>query len=61
MALKRIALLLTVLGSINWGLIGAFGFDMVKFAFGFAPAVIPVVQIIIGIAACYALFVYMIR
>ena len=62
MALKRIALLLTVIGSINWGLIGAFKFDLLKFAFAWAPAgIIPAVQIVIGIAALYALFVYMIK
>lgn len=62
MALKRIALLLTVVGGINWGLVGAFKFDLIKFAFSWAPAgVVPVVQIVIGLAALYALFVYMIK
>lgn len=61
MALKRIALFITVLGSINWGLIGAFGFDLVKFAFSFAPSIIPGIQIAIGLIACYTLFVYMIK
>ena len=61
MALKRIALFITVLGGINWGLVGAFGFDLVRFLFGFAPAAIPVVQIIIGLVACYTLFTYMIK
>lgn len=61
MALKRIALLLGLLGGINWGLIGAFQFDLIKFTFGFLPVLIPIVQIIIGVAACYALFTYMIR
>ena len=61
MALKRIALLLGLLGGINWALVGAFGFDLIKFAFGFLPVLVPVVQIIIGVAACYALFTYMIK
>lgn len=61
MALRRTALLLGLLGGINWGLVGAFGFDLIKFAFGFLPALVPVVQIIIGIAACFALFTYMVR
>lgn len=61
MTIKRIALLLTVLGSINWGLIGAFKFNLIKVAFGFAPAAIPVVQIILGVAAVYTLFVYMVK
>ncbi len=61
MALKRIALLLTVIGGINWGLVGAFHFDLVNFLFGFMPVLVPVVQIVVGIAALYALFVYMIK
>ena len=61
MALKRIALFLALLGGINWGLVGAFKFDLVTFAFGFFPILVPIIQIIIGIAACYALFTYMIK
>lgn len=61
MGFKRIALFLGLLGGINWGLVGAFGFDLIKFAFGFLPVLVPVVQIVIGIAACYALFVYMVK
>ena len=61
MALKRIALFIGLLGGINWGLVGAFQFDLIKFAFGFLPALVPVVQIVVGIAACAALFAYMIK
>lgn len=61
MGFKRIALFLGLLGGINWGLVGAFGFDLIKFAFGFLPVLVPVVQIVIGITACYALFVYMVK
>jgi len=61
MALKRIALLLTVIGGINWGLVGAFKFDLVKWLFAFAPAIVPIVYIIVGISALYVLFAYMIK
>lgn len=61
MAMKRIALFLGLLGGINWGLVGSFKFDLIKFAFDFMPVLVPVVQIIIGIAACIALFVYMVK
>ena len=61
MALKRIALFLGLLGGINWALVGAFKFDLVTFAFGFMPMLASVVQIIIGVAAAYALFVYMVK
>lgn len=61
MALKRIALLLTIIGGINWGLVGAFKFNLVEALLGFAPAIIPIVYIIVGLSACYALFAYMIK
>lgn len=61
MAVKRTALLLALLGGINWGLVGAFKFDLVTFLFGFVPVLVPIIQIIIGVAACYALFAYMIK
>ena len=61
MALKRIALLLTVIGGINWGLVGALKFDLVKWLFAFAPAIVPIVYIIVGISALYVLFAYMIK
>ena len=32
--LDRIALLLTIIGALNWGTIGLFQFDMVAFLFG---------------------------
>ena len=32
--LDRIALLLTIIGALNWGSIGLFQFDMVAFIFG---------------------------
>ena len=32
--LDRIALLLTIIGALNWGAIGLFQFDMVAFLFG---------------------------
>jgi len=32
--LQRIALLLTIIGAINWGLIGLFQFDLVAAIFG---------------------------
>ena len=34
MILDRIALVLAIVGGLNWGSIGIFGFDFVAFAFG---------------------------
>lgn len=32
--MKQLALILVIIGAINWGLIGFFGFDLVAFIFG---------------------------
>lgn len=61
MSLKRLALLLTIIGGINWGLVGAFKFNLVEFLFAFAPIITTIVYIVVGISACYALFAYMIK
>lgn len=61
MILDKIALLLTIVGGLNWGLVGAFDFDLVKFIFGFAPALASAVYIIVGIAACYTIYAYLLK
>lgn len=42
---------LTIIGALNWGLIGVFGFDLVAFIFGPASIASSIVYSIIGIAA----------
>jgi len=34
MMLDRIALILVIIGALNWGSIGVFGFDLVAYFFG---------------------------
>ena len=49
--IQRIALILTVIGAFNWGLIGFFQFDLVAFLFGGQDAIISrVVYALVGIA-----------
>ena len=49
--IQSIALILTVIGAINWGLIGFFQFDLVAFLFGGQDAIISrVVYALVGIA-----------
>lgn len=57
--LDRIALLLTIIGGINWGLIGIFQFDLVAFIFGGQAAVMSrIIYVLVGISAiwCISLF-----
>ena len=50
--LDRIALLLTVIGGINWGLVGIFRFDLVAWICGGQDAIISrIVYTLVGIAA----------
>lgn len=50
-ALQRIALLLTIIGALNWGLIGFFQFDLVAAIFGGQDSALSrIIYGIIGIA-----------
>ncbi len=52
--LDRIALALTVIGGINWGLVGIFRFDLVAWLFGGQDALISrIIYTVVGIAALW--------
>jgi len=44
---------LLVVGGLNWGLVGAFGFDLVAFLFGDITALSRLVYVLVGLAAVY--------
>lgn len=49
--LQKIALVLTIIGALNWGLVGLFDFDLVATIFGGADAMISrIIYVIIAIA-----------
>lgn len=51
-ALQRIALLLAIIGGINWGLIGLFQFDLVASIFGGQDSIISrIVYSLVGLAS----------
>jgi len=57
--LDRIALLLLIVGGVNWGLLGIFRFDLVAFLFGGQAAIISrIIYVLVGISAiwCISLF-----
>ena len=52
----RIALILAVIGGLNWGLIGLFRLDLVAFLFGSQTAVFSrIVYALIGLAALWCI------
>ena len=56
MIMDRIALALAIIGGLNWGSIGIFGFDLVAFLFGgSASAMSRVVYTIVGLSAIWCI------
>ena len=54
--LDKIALALVIIGGINWGLIGLFGFDLVGWLFGGQGAIVSrIIFTIVGIAALWCI------
>lgn len=54
--LSWIALVVLIIGGLNWGLVGLFGFDLVASLLGTWPAVVNFVYILVGISAIYVIF-----
>ena len=54
MLLDRLALILSIVGALNWGSVGLFGFDLVAFAFGGSGSLLSrVVYTLVGLAAVW--------
>lgn len=51
-----VAAVLVLVGALNWGLIGGFGFNLVNSLLGSMPAAERVVYILVGLAAVMMLF-----
>ena len=57
--LDKIALFILLVGGINWGLVGLFGFDIIAWAFGGSASVMSrILYIVVALAAiwCISLF-----
>ncbi|AQQ08370.1 hypothetical protein L21SP3_00146 [Sedimentisphaera cyanobacteriorum] len=57
--LNWIALILTVIGGLNWGLVGLFKFDLVATLFGDMSPISRAVYIIVALAALLLVFAAM--
>lgn len=52
------ALVLVVIGAINWGLVGFFKFDLVAYIFGDMSVVSRIIYAVVGIAGLYLLSLF---
>ena len=53
--IDKIALVLIIIGSINWGLIGIFKFNLVEMIFGDMTVAARIVYILVGISGLWGM------
>lgn len=51
-----IASVLTIIGAVNWGLVGLFNFDLVETIFGSKSFVSRAIYTIVGLAGLYLIY-----
>lgn len=54
-ALNIVTLILVIVGGLNWGLVGLFGFDLVAAIFGAGSILSRIVYILVGLSAAWQL------
>lgn len=56
MILDRIALILAIIGGLNWGMIGLFQFDLVAWLFGGSASMLSrIIYTLVGLAAIWCI------
>lgn len=56
--MNAISLTIVIIGAVNWGLIGFFGFDLVAALFGDMSGFSRVVYALVGLAGLYSILFY---
>ena len=54
--MKKLALVLVIIGAVNWGLIGLFSFDLVKAIFGDMSTLSRIVYTLVGLSGLVVAF-----
>jgi uncharacterized protein len=55
-AIDWVAMVLLIIGGLNWGLVGLFNFDLVATLFGQMSALSRVVYVLVGLSALYSIY-----
>lgn len=55
-AVNVLTLVLLIVGGLNWGLVGLFGFDLVAALFGTMSALSRIVYVLVALSALWQLF-----
>ncbi len=51
--IKTLALILIIIGGLNWGLVGLFEYDVITEIFGAASVITQILYVLIGLSALY--------
>lgn len=54
--MKKLALVLVIVGALNWGLVGIFDFDLVKYIFGDMSTLTRIVYTLVGLSGVAMMF-----
>lgn len=54
--LDWVAIVLVIIGAINWGLVGLFSFNLVNALFGGVPTLEAIIYILVGLAGLYMIY-----
>ena len=54
--LDWVAFVLTIVGGLNWGLVGIFNFNLVGAVFGEMSVISSIIYILVGLSALYLIF-----
>lgn len=57
-ALHVVSFILVIIGGLNWGLVGAFDFNLVSWLIGSWPTVEMIVYILVGLASLVLVFTH---
>ncbi len=55
-ALDWVAMVLLIVGGLNWGLVGLFNYDLVAALFGTQSAFSRIVYVLVGLSALYSIY-----
>ncbi|MFA6416266.1 MAG: DUF378 domain-containing protein [Candidatus Paceibacterota bacterium] len=48
-----VAIILSVVGAVNWGLVGVFNFDLVSSLFGVMTSLSRIIYVLVGLSGLY--------
>ena len=57
--IEYVAVILLIVGGLNWGLIGLFKFNLIDAIFGMMSGISRIIYVLVGVAAAYRLVMWL--